>query len=118
MKLRSARARPRALVMLLLACLLIHGIAIQTHIHFIGRANLVAAVSEAPTGQTAKSGSGGDATECPLCREAAMAGTFVLPPAIVLPPPPASFLWVGPAAVTEFGLLAPARGWLSRAPPR
>jgi hypothetical protein len=118
MKLRSARAWPRALVMLLLACLLIHGTAIQTHIHFTGQARLAAAMSGARAGQTVKSGSGGDATECPLCQEAAMAGAYVLPPAIVLPPPPTPFLWVGVAAVTEFGLLAPARGWLSRAPPR
>lgn len=117
MKLRSARAWPRALVMLLLACLLIHGTAIQTHIHFTGQARLAAAMSGAQAGQTVKSGSGGDATECPLCQEAAMAGAYVLPPVPVLPPPPAPVLWTVAAILPAFALLAPSLGWLSRAPP-
>jgi hypothetical protein len=118
MRLRAARAWPRALVMLLLGCLLIHGTAIQTHIHFTGQARFAAAMSGTQAEQTAQSGGSSDATQCPLCQDAAMAGAYLLPPAIIAPSPPAPFLWIRVAAVTEFGLLAPVRGWLSRAPPR
>jgi hypothetical protein len=65
-----------------------------------------------------KAGGGQDVTDCPLCQEAAMAGAYLLPPAIVIPPPPAPLPWIAAATIGEFNLLAPALGWLSRAPPR
>jgi hypothetical protein len=97
---RGGRALPRALVMLLLACLLVQGTAIQTHIHFTGQAR--SAISAAPGDrivQTAKAGGGSDAADCPLCQEAAMAGVYLLPPAIVIPPPPAPLPWIAAATI-------------------
>jgi hypothetical protein len=111
----KARAWPRAFVLLLLACLLIQATAVQTHVHYAHR-GLSAAAGE---GRVQAPSSGQDpAKDCPLCREAAMAGAYVLPPAIALPAPPAPILWVATAVVTRFDLLAPPFGWRSRAPPQ
>jgi hypothetical protein len=110
-----AYALPRALVLLLLACLLIQGTAVQTHVHFVAQARSAAADASA---HAAKPDKGDAAGDCPLCQEMAMAGAYLLPQAIVLPPPPASFLGAGAATIAEFGLHTPALGWLSRAPPQ
>src|SRR5687767_7591295 len=73
----------------LLLALLAQGIAIRTHLHFAPQASSLAA---APSDRQLHVG-GADrdaaAALCRLCKEAAMAGAFVLPPATVLPPPPA-----------------------------
>jgi hypothetical protein len=114
----GTRALPRTFVLLLLACLLIQGTAVQSHLHCVGQTRSTVAASAQPPAQVTKPAKGDHAGDCPLCQEAAMAGAYVLPPAIILPPPPAPFLWVGAAAIGELGLPAPALGWLSRAPPR
>lgn len=101
--------------MVLLACLLAQGTAVQSHIHF------TPAARSAPGGQAvhaAGTETGSDAADCPLCQEAAMAGAYLLPAAISLPPAPPRFVWVTTAKIGQFDLLAPALGWLSRAPPR
>lgn len=113
----KARAWPRTLVMLLLGCLLLQATAAQTHVHFTGQPRLSAA---AASGLVIRAGGGGgeDAADCPLCREAAMAGAYLPPPAIVLPAPPAPALWVAAASIRAFGLTSPAHSWQSRAPPQ
>jgi hypothetical protein len=112
----KAHAWPRALVLLWLACLLIQATVVQTHVHYVHRG------PSAATGERlvqAPSSSGDDpASDCPLCREAAMAGAYVLPPAIALPAPPAPIPWTATAIVTRFVLLSPPLGWQSRAPPQ
>ena len=114
---RPSRAWPRALVILLLACWLVQGTAIQTHIHFVNQTRLAQAAAGPSAGRLTKPLNGNDPADCPLCQEAAMAGAYLLPPAIALPSPPVAVLWLATATITEFKLLAPRHGWQSRAPP-
>jgi hypothetical protein len=107
----------RLFAVLLLACVLVQGTLVQSHLHFAGQANRPAASNE-PSAQLAKPAKGDPATECPLCHDAAMAGAYLLPSAAVLPPPPAAILWLFAAPMAAFGLPSPALGWLSRAPPQ
>jgi len=114
-----ARAWPPALVSLLLACLLVQGTAVQTHVHFTAKAR--AAALAGPHGQTLRApdtGGGSDPADCPLCQEAATAGAYLLPTAIVLPAPPALPLWAGAAVLRALGVFASAHNWQSRAPPQ
>jgi hypothetical protein len=106
------------LVGLLLACLLVQGTVVQTHIHFKSQAAPRVAASAGHIVPATERGPNDPAANCPLCQEAMTAGAYLLPLAIVLPPAPAPYLWRATAAIVEFGLLAPSRGWLSRAPPR
>jgi len=117
--LRSANrgAWPVALIMLLIACLLIHATVVQAHVHFTGPSRVAPAASGAQSVRSAPAG-GEDTGECPLCQEMAMAGAYLLPGAIVLPLPPALLVWVEATALHEFGLRSRAHGWLSRAPPQ
>jgi hypothetical protein len=115
--LTVARALPRLFAVLLLACLLVQGTLVQSHLHFAARSNPQAASSE-PSSQLSKPAKGDPATECPLCHDAAMAGAYLLPSAAILPPPPAAILWLFTAPMAAFGLPSPAFGWLSRAPPQ
>lgn len=115
-----ARSRTDARVILtlfLLFCLLGQGTIVQSHIHFVRPAGTTAATSNRLAG-VASSGKGDPAIDCRLCREAAIAGAYVLPSATVLPPPPRPFSWIASMAAAEFGLTARFHGWRSRAPPR
>jgi hypothetical protein len=96
--------------------LLIQGTAVRTHIHSAGQ--MRPAASGAQTLQPAKPGNGDDAANCPLCQEAATAGAYVLPPAVVLPSPPPTPLWAAAVAIRTLGLSTSAHSWRSRAPPQ
>jgi hypothetical protein len=102
---------------LLLLALLVQGTAIQTHLHFAQRPSSVAVATSDSRVRNAKSGPD-DSAVCPLCREAAIAGTYLLPPAIIVPLLANVVVWTSTAKLTEFELLAQPLGWLSRAPPR
>ena len=112
--LRSPMAA-RALLLVLAICLLVQGTVVQTHVHFTRQANVAASAAHA---QLSPAGERDPATDCPLCRETAMAGAYVLPTAPVMLSPPAFVLWITASTMAEFRLLLPALGWLSRAPPR
>lgn len=116
----SARLRTlsRALVLLLLFCLLAQGTAVRTHLHFIKSAATLQTAADHPPTRLSQSSGGEPAVDCPLCREAAMAGSYVLPPVAVLPPRPLPASWGAAAASLAFALPAPAPGWRSRAPPK
>lgn len=109
-------AGPWALGLLLVASLLLQATAVQTHVHFTAPTHTItpgersARISIPATGQSP--------ADCPLCQEAAMAGAYLLPPAIVVPPAPATLHWLAATALLPFGLRAPPRGWQSRAPPQ
>jgi hypothetical protein len=113
----AVRTWPGLFALLLLACLLVQGTLVQSHLHFAGQLNPQAASGE-PSAQLSKPAKENPATDCPLCHDAAMAGAYLLPSATVLPPPPAAILWLFAAPMAVFGLPSPALGWLSRAPPQ
>ena len=112
-----AHAGPRLLALLLLACLLVQGTLVQSHLHFTGRADLRFASGE-QVSQLSKPVTGDAATDCWLCHEAAMAGAYLLPNATIVPSAPAWTLWLFQASIAEFSLPSPPLGWLSRAPPQ
>jgi len=112
----TAGAWPRALVGLLLACLLIQATAVQTHVHYTHQG--LSAAPGVQLVQAPRSSGNDSAKDCPLCQEAAMAGAYVPPPAIALPAPPAPIPWTATAIVTRFVLRSPPLGWQSRAPPQ
>ena len=114
---RIAGAWPRALVVALLACLLVQGTAVQSHLHFAGQARVAAPASGGAAVRIGQPASG-DAVDCPLCHEAATAGAYLLPPVIVLAAPAAQPVWIAPTALRAFGLATAAHSWLSRAPPQ
>lgn len=114
----SGLARVQAFVIVMLACLLAQGTAVQSHLHLARQAAPLVGASQNGNAALSQPSQGEPAADCALCHEAAMAGAYVLPPVIVLPPPPPALLLIGAAAMENFRLLAPARGWLSRAPPQ
>ena len=116
--LAVARVWPRLFALLLLACVLVQGTLVQSHLHFAGQSNLPAAASSERGPQLSKPTTGDPAADCPLCHETAMAGAYLLPSAATLPPPPTAILWLFAAPMAAFGLPSPALGWLSRAPPQ
>jgi hypothetical protein len=113
-----ARAFPGLFAFFLLLGLVVQGTAIQTHVHFARQAGPQPVASSDGYAPAAKPNKDDSPANCPLCQEAAMAGAYVLPPATVLPPPPAAVLWIADSAMTAFRLLTPDHGWHSRAPPQ
>jgi hypothetical protein len=105
-------------VVVLLFALLVQGTAVQAHLHFARHVQAPAVTSSERAIHASADGAGDSSTDCRLCQEAAMAGAYLLPPATVLPAPPALVPWLGSAALNAFQLVAPALGWQSRAPPR
>jgi len=105
----------RALLLFLAICVLVQGTVVQTHVHFTRQANVAASAAHA---QFSRAGERDPATDCPLCRETAMAGAYVLPTVPVVLSPRALVLWITASTMAEFRLVLPALGWLSRAPPR
>jgi hypothetical protein len=114
---RSVAGLRTSLVLLLLA-LLVQGTVVQTHLHFAQQALSLATAPSDRQPHASTPDTTGRPAHCPLCKEAAMAGAYVLPPPVILPPPPAPVRWIAVAAMAEFGLLAPAHAWQSRAPPQ
>jgi hypothetical protein len=102
----------------LLLALLVQGTAVQTHLHFVGQAHARAVAASDGANSAFQPGKTDTSTPCRLCQEAAMAGAYVLPSAAVLPLPPAPARRAATAATVAFGLLVPAHGWQSRAPPQ
>jgi hypothetical protein len=115
--LASARRLPRALLVLLLFCFVLQSTAVQSHVHFAGRAGPPIAANSHGTALFAAPGKSDGIADCALCREAATAGAYVLPSSPVLPPPPAPLHWIAPADLAAFALPGAPLGWLSRAPP-
>ena len=114
---RSVAGLRTGLLLLLLA-LLVQGTAVQTHLHFVQEARSLGIASSDRQVHASTPDTNAPAADCPLCQEAATAGAYVLPPATILLSPPRPVLWVTAASIAEFGLLAPALGWQSRAPPQ
>ena len=115
--LDRAREVPRLLVLLLLLCFVVQGTEVQSHVHFVRQAVSLTVASGNAQVEATPAGKSDSPADCPLCRESAMAGDYVLPSAPVLPPPPEQVLWNAAAVLAAFTLLAPPLGWLSRAPP-
>jgi hypothetical protein len=113
----AVRAWPRALLLLLLACVLMQGTAVQAHLHPAPAGLATTAALGGPVSIGA-AGKGDAQTACALCVEAAMAGHYVLGTAHALPPPPEGAVGIDPRSLPEFRLLGHSHGWLSRAPPR
>ena len=111
---RSAAGARSVLAIFLLFCLLVQGTIVQSHVHLARPAAAAAANRQA----SVASDKADPAIDCRLCQVAAMAGAYVLPATVVLPPPPAPFSWVAPLATREFGLIVRSHDWRSRAPPQ
>ena len=107
----------RALLFLVLGCLLGQGSALQAHLHFPHTAASHLTGHEV-LGAARVAGHQDARTPCPLCAEAAMSGHYLPPAPMALPVPPVLVLGVDPQSIPEFRLLRQAHGWLSRAPPR
>ena len=110
------RARP-LLAFLMLLVLLAQGTAVQTHVHWARQASEPATASRGSV-QAANPAQGDSSADCLLCREAAMAGAYVLPPVVVVPTPPAAVLSIDTDPRAAFGLPTTAHSWQSRAPPQ
>jgi hypothetical protein len=122
MRLRASGPQSLLLALLMLAAFLGQSIATQTHIHFRSDAPLSAATAASPG---AKTGPIQSATappsalgDCPLCRELAMSGHYVLPDPIPLFE--GRFAPFGLAALSIAVLACRQRShrWQSRAPPQ
>lgn len=104
----------------LLVAFLVQSNLVQAHVH---AAPLAAPISQSldAAGQSNESSQhapDGATGSCFLCWEAAVAGQYVAPPAIVLPPAPQPDSWVSVQRASEFALAKSSHGWLSRAPPQ
>ena len=107
----------KAVLFLVLACLLVQGTAIQAHQHATPLPGPVATTADAPS-SVGVSGKAEIRAVCPLCVEAAMSGHYLQPAATTVPEPQVLVLGVDPKSIPEFRLLSRAVGWLSRAPPQ
>jgi hypothetical protein len=116
--LARSRRGPATFFLFLLLALLVQGTLVQTHLHFAEQGFAPVAAASHGVSQDAQPDGSASWAHCRLCQEAAMAGAYVLPPATVLPPLSIAPLGITAAAMAEFGLLAPAQGWQSRAPPQ
>lgn len=57
-------------------------------------------------------------SDCPICREVAHAGAYLLPPPVALDIPMPAASWRAVAALLSPALVRRTHGWRSRAPPR
>jgi hypothetical protein len=110
------RDMPGLIVFLLALAFMVHGTAVQSHVHFAEQATATAAPNAVQI-EASPSKDGDSSAFCPLCQEAAMARAYLLPSAPIVPPPPATDHWAFIAAIAAFAILAPPLGWSSRAPP-
>lgn len=118
----AAGARPGlafAARFLLLFAFLLQSTFVQAHVHAAPLAAPVAA-AEATSGLPDEPTHAPDdaSSHCFVCWEAAVAGNYAAPPAIVLPLPPQPDDFVSVARASELALGKSSHGWLSRAPPQ
>lgn len=108
------------LALLMLAAFLGQSIVTQSHIHFAGSAAPAVAVAEgsfkAPP--LSKRGPADSPADCPVCRELAAAGHYLLPDLVTLPGAVLPLVWVFVPPL--LGIACPQRShrWQSRAPPQ
>jgi len=117
-RLRHLSGRVRALFLALLLSFCWQSLVVQTHQHLdpVRLAGLALTASEevqAPGKQVPAD----LPANCPLCREMATAGAYLLPTPIALAAPEATSFHFTPTSLDALTLLPPARGWQSRAPP-
>ncbi|MXO59735.1 hypothetical protein GRI89_09305 [Altererythrobacter salegens] len=105
---------------LVCAALLVQCVFVQSHIHpAAAQARTAVLVDAADRHAAATTDSTTPATEyCLQCWEAAMAGSYVQPAATFVLPLPLVLVWGGIAAMAEWSLRQPPRGWFGRAPPQ
>ena len=117
-RLRHLSGRVRALFLALLLSFCWQSLVVQMHQHLdpVRLAGLALTASEevqAPGKQVPAD----LPANCPLCREMATAGAYLLPTPIALAAPEATSFHFTPTSLDALTLLPPARGWQSRAPP-
>lgn len=110
-------ANLRAGLFLLLLALVAQGTAVQAHLHFAEQAQSLAVSpgEQAPASQPSERDI---YAHCALCHQAATAGAYLLPPVTILASSPPATSLVATLAMVRFGLVGPALGWQSRAPPQ
>jgi hypothetical protein len=93
---------------------------VQTHIHGLPQSLLMAAGGQtaSPTPAPNKSPLDGTPADCPLCQDFLVAGSYVLPVAIVAPPPSFIYAPIEISVVLPHVLQSLSHSWQGRAPPR
>lgn len=112
-------AQPKRLLVVLctLIAFLFQAYTVQTHVHPLP-AHAAAAAGK-PDHNTQKPGKGtDDPDDCPICQAFALAGSFVAPPAILLPMATARLLAVAEPVSPPKPVRRVHSSWQSRAPPR
>jgi hypothetical protein len=97
--------------------LVVQSTAVQTHVHFTALSGPLANSSVRHGVAIAKASKGSEVADCLLCEQAALAGAYLLPQAVAAVPWPGTVWWHAASVVRQFGLVAQAHGWQSRAPP-
>jgi len=120
--LRAGTSRAHALLVLLLmlAAFLAQTVATQSHVHFFGTAPGAGAstATTADAGQILSSAPAGVLPDCPLCRELAMSGHYVLPDPVALSEGRGALFWLFATSVAALACRSRSHRWQSRAPPR
>jgi hypothetical protein len=106
------------LALLLLAAFLGQSIVTQSHIHFASSAAPAVAEGSFKAPPLSKRGPADSPADCPVCRELAAAGHYLLPDPVILPSIILPLAWV--FVLPLFGIACPQRShrWQSRAPPQ
>lgn len=114
---RGAAAAPRwrALVVALLLAFSWQGFVTQTHLHAPAEAG--AAPAAPGTLATPRHRRPDPPASCPICRDIAHAGRFVLPPAIRWHRPEPSAAWLAAPLPVRWTRPSRSHAWLSRGPP-
>lgn len=113
---RRSTARQYVTLFALLAFFL-QSFAVQSHIHPLDKpASVAAAVNNIPA--PVKKIDPVDLGSCRLCQELIHAGAFVAPSAFAVPASQSAATIAFAALPLLAGMLAPAFGWQSRAPPQ
>jgi len=119
--MRQAPGFRSALALLLvLAAFLGQSIVTQSHVHFADESVQVAAAatSHGQSATTSKHRRGESPADCPLCRELALSGHYLMPAPVVLPELLALTVGLFLLPVMALAWRGRSHSWRSRAPPR
>ena len=118
---RHSGAQARLLLLVILSVFLAQTVAIQTHVHFAKAAasSPVAGTPERtkPTLSSTQTPTA-DPADCPLCRDLAIAGHYILPDGVTLSASALVLFWLFVPASVAVAVQQRSHRWQSRAPPR
>jgi hypothetical protein len=120
LRARSSGLHSLLALLIMLAAFLAQNVATQSHVHFFGAAPVAgaSAATAGSAGQLLSRAPVGALPDCPLCRELATSGHYVLPKPVALFEGQLAYFSLFTASVAVLACRQRSHRWQSRAPPR